>query len=56
MNPHMVRQAAPLSPQLLNKMHDLLDFNRPVDAVLWALFVACLLHSFTEIQPGGDQF
>ena len=34
-----MRQAAPLSPQLLNKIYDLLDLNTPVDAVLWALLL-----------------
>ena len=33
----MVRRAAPLSPQLLNRVHDMLDLSKPVDAVLWAL-------------------
>ena len=33
---HMVRRAAPLSPQLLSWVHDMLDLSKPVDAVLWA--------------------
>ena len=39
LKPHLVRQAAPLSPQLLTKIHGLLDLNRQVDAVLWALLL-----------------
>ena len=34
---HMVRWAAPLSPQLLSRAHGTLDLSKPVDAVLWAL-------------------
>ena len=39
MKSHMVKKAAPLSPQLLNKILDLLDLDRPVDAVLWVLLL-----------------
>ena len=37
--PHAVRQAAPLSPHILCKVHSLLDLTTPFDATLWALLL-----------------
>ena len=42
LKPHAVRQAAPLSPHILRKAHDLLDLASPFDATLWAMLLTAL--------------
>ena len=39
LKPHAVRQAVPLSPHILCKVHGLLDLASPFDATLWALLL-----------------
>ena len=39
LKPHTIRQAAPLSPQILHRVHGLLDLTAPFDATLWALLL-----------------
>ena len=39
LKPHAVRQAAPLSPQILCKIYGLLDTTRPFEATRWSLLL-----------------
>ena len=39
LKPHTIRQAAPLSPQILRRVHGLLDLTAPFDTTLWALLL-----------------
>ena len=39
LKPHTIRQAAPLSTQILHRVHGLLDLTAPFDATLWALLL-----------------
>ena len=39
LKPHATRQAAPLSPHILCRVHGLLDLSAPFDATLWSLLL-----------------
>ena len=38
-NPHMVKQAAPLSPNILFRLAATLDLNKPLDVTMWSLML-----------------
>lgn len=37
--PHMVKQAAPITPEILLKMHQCMDMRKSTDVVIWCLFL-----------------
>jgi len=39
LNPHCVKQAAPITPLILSQIYGVLDFSNPDDVVYWCLFV-----------------
>ena len=59
MKPHMVREAAPLSPMILHKIHGLLDLRKPFDATMWALLLVSfftLSRKSNLVVTGGRPF
>lgn len=38
-HPHLVRQAEPITPEILLKMYSYVDMKNPVDTVYWCLFL-----------------
>ena len=38
-NPHCPNQAAPITPDILSKIHSVMDITKPVDSVFWSLFL-----------------
>ena len=55
-NPHCPRQAAPITPAMLIKIHKLLDCHKPFDAVFWSLFLTAfftLARNSNLVQTGS---
>ena len=38
-NPHLVKQAKPITPEILLRIHGVLDFSINSDVVFWCLFL-----------------
>lgn len=39
LNPHCPKQAAPVTPQMLFSIHNVLDHDNPIHATMWCLFL-----------------
>ena len=47
---HLVRQATPVTPQLLSEILQCLDINNPTDATFWSLFLIAFFAKAREFN------
>lgn len=47
---YLVKQAAPVTPELLKIMAQFLDFSKPDDATYWSLFLTAFFLRWLESQ------
>ena len=54
-NDHVPRQAAPITPKLLEKMYDKLDFSKEKDRLFWAVSILAFLLLFRKSNLVPDK-
>ena len=56
--PHMPKQAAPLSPNILSRLRQFFDFSKPLDSTIWALFLLAFstMSKKSNLVAAGGEF